>query len=425
MEGIRQHKDVTSRVIQPSKGKGVHIVDNRFQSINRTKTANCIQRKIGFEFEIGAVGTEKNPSNKEWIPHSKGEILSKQTDYDITADICEDGSQVEFVTKPLDETNDIDLDRLIAVSQSIPEDLRCIKEKAAENREKIVLVSQIARFSGDNKNRFIVYAPNNLSGQLQMTGGVRIGSLPSVISGKAMPETDITKTFGSNAQDFALKYQSKILGTDLLSQPVFQAAVVECKEFKYWNGNTIEDDAVNIMASILTLMAQIPLSTRGILPDNQGLFLARTDYGKILQLFCEHCRILIDGPSFTKAMLSVINKFSENVIKENDSVFPITYKVGDIGFTDVSIKEWTEGVLPSPGLLWGYWKGKDLITQKNYPGSREQKKELRQFGEFGDKTDPQNKIVLEWRNFGIMYPDNLELTMTKFADYLKKLNEDS
>ena len=45
MKAERQHKERTSRVIQPAKGEDGHIVDNRPQSRNQTKMVRIIQAK--------------------------------------------------------------------------------------------------------------------------------------------------------------------------------------------------------------------------------------------------------------------------------------------------------------------------------------------------------------------------------------------
>jgi len=396
-----------------------------FESVTPSSNNAIIQRKIGFEFEIGSVATIKNPTHgkrvEDWIPHSKGEILSNQTNYDVTADISSNGSQLEFVTKPLDETSEGDLEKLTVIAQSIPLDLGDIATVASKNKN-FARISQVKRLSGDAWNAFYL-AGRSMAGQLQMTGGVKIDSLPSVMSGKAMPKS-VAGRSGEKYQDFAYKYQEKVPGSEDLQQPIYQTALVEAKKFKHLDGRSIVDEAAEIMASIMALMSQIPLNARGLIPDGQGQFLARTDYAKILQLLCQHSEILIDPPSFTRAMLNVLNHFAiDEVLTGNDSVYPATYKVKGIKFTEVKIHEWVEGVLPSLGFLWGYWQGKDLITKKHFPGTQEQKNELRPFGEFGSKTDPGNKIILEWRNLQMMDPSELVIAMVGLADYLKKSND--
>jgi hypothetical protein len=107
----------------------------------------------------------------------------------------------------------------------------------------------------------------------------------------------------------------------------------------------------------------------------------------------------------------------------DDDVFPAGYRSAGQQLTGVSIGDWARGVVPAPGKMWGRWQGSDLVTKKNFPGTQAQKAELRAFGGFGDKTDPGNKLILEWRNLQVMYADQLELVMTGLADYLKKANE--
>lgn len=68
MKAERQHKETTSRVIQPSKGSGGHIVDNRSQSEDQTKmikilnnnfapnaTFDAIQRATDISYNMASI----------------------------------------------------------------------------------------------------------------------------------------------------------------------------------------------------------------------------------------------------------------------------------------------------------------------------------------------------------------------------------
>ena len=52
MKAERQYKERTSRVIQPSKGSGGHIVDNRFYSANQTNVIDSIQKNFNDDLSI-------------------------------------------------------------------------------------------------------------------------------------------------------------------------------------------------------------------------------------------------------------------------------------------------------------------------------------------------------------------------------------
>lgn len=56
MKAERQHKEATSRVIQPSKGGG-HIVDNRPHSRDQLKIVGAIQKKADGE-NLYAIGSQ-------------------------------------------------------------------------------------------------------------------------------------------------------------------------------------------------------------------------------------------------------------------------------------------------------------------------------------------------------------------------------
>jgi len=68
----------------------------------------AIQPKVGFEYEIGYIKTEKrvrrNP--ERWAAHSRGEMIKPKAGYDVTADSGPNGtSQIEFIIKEVDENN--------------------------------------------------------------------------------------------------------------------------------------------------------------------------------------------------------------------------------------------------------------------------------------------------------------------------------
>jgi len=388
-----------------------------------------LQRKIGFEFELGGISTAKNPTHRDkddaWIAHKKGEVLAKQTGYNITADISHSGSQVEFVTGQFNEEDAGDLDKLTTAAQSIYRDIINIYN-AARKGDGETTADKVAGISGSQWEMFIVQVKSfaALSGQLQMTGGINISALPDVVSGKAMPQSEVGFGKDKQFQDYAQRYQAAVPDTGELKQPLYQAAIGQVNGFvQQVNGGRLPGKASGIIAAVLALMAQIPLNARGDLDPGQGQLLARTDYSKILRLFSENTGLYIDAASFATALLGTINSMASTKVNAGDDVFPPAYKAVGQSLTGLSVKDWATHAVPVPGKLWGMWQGKDMVTKKHFPGTPAQKDVLKTFGEFGDKTDPGKKLILEWRNLETIIPAQLEMMMKGLAAYLANVNK--
>lgn len=385
-----------------------------------------LQRMIGFEFEIGGIKTEHNTGNENWVAHHKGDVISHEPGYNITADISHNDSQLEFVTDQFDETTDDGLEQIGRIANYIKGDIKAIVDEA-KLQNGVVLASDVQRLNGGNRDRFEPLGSNylNLAGQLQMTGGVSVKALAGIVSGTAMPDRGQGLP-GTQYQDYAVNYKDMAPNGEL-QQPIFHAARDAVNGFVGQvepKRGGIPGRTRGALAAVVTLMAQVPLNMRGALPVAvQGLFLARTDYAKILKMIGDDSGIDIDPDGFALALLSTINRFADPSLKLDDDVFPAGYRSAGQQLTGVSIGEWARSVVPTPGKLWGRWQGSDLITKKNFPGTQAQKAELRAFGGFGNKTDPGGKLILEWRNLQTMYADQLVLAMTGLAEYLRQANE--
>jgi Domain of unknown function (DUF4157) len=385
-----------------------------------------MQRKVGFEFEVQGIETEHMAPGENWVSHHKGDVISREPYYNITADIGANDSRVEFVTAQFDETKNSELEKIALVASFIEGDMKEIVGEANQ-RGGVVLASDVEGIRGGDRDRFLPQLRNylHLTGQLQMTGGVSVRALASIVSGTAMPD----RQPGPNRtqyQDFAVYYKHVDPSGLVQQQPLFRAAIGAVNGFVGQADPTkggIPGRVRGALAAVITLMAQIPLNMRGALPGNQAQFLARTDYAKILKMIGDDSGIDIDPDGFASALLSTINQFANPPLRLQDDVFPASYRSAGQQLTGVSIGTWARGVVPTPSkLLWGRWQGTDFTTTKNFPGTPAQKGELRAFGGFGSKTDPGNKLILEWRNFQMMYADELELAMTGLAMYLRQAN---
>jgi len=394
-----------------------------------------IQRKVGFEFELGDIKTAHINDDGKQVSHTKGAILSPEARYDLTADINEDGSQLEFVTDQFDETDYADLVALGAVAECIEYDIKNIIKAGLESKQGgWVRLSALPDIANGKANDYLQpkinrkYAADNqhLPGQLQMTGGVNLHALAAIVSGTAMPKRDKEATGGTVFQDYALKYHL-YSPSGVRGQPVFHAARGAVNGFVTELGTKrkgLTGKVRGALAAVVTLMAEIPLNMYGQLQtlEGQAQFLARTDFSKILKMICDENGLHLDPDSFASALISTINQVSQQSLSLKDDVFPKDYQSAGQQLGGVTIGDWARNVVPTPGKYWGRWQGTDLITKRNFPGTQAQKNELRAFGGFGNKTDPGDKVILEWRNFQMLNADQLAFVVTGLAEYLKDAN---
>ena len=76
--------------------------NNKLKTIRTTNTT--VQRRVGFEYEIGDINTQKKAWYGTWKKHSKGDILEEFPGYDLTADEADGASDLEVIIHHIDET---------------------------------------------------------------------------------------------------------------------------------------------------------------------------------------------------------------------------------------------------------------------------------------------------------------------------------
>ena len=390
---------------------------------------------IGFEYEVGAINTQKNTSwiksfPGRWIPHQKGEVIMSRTGYDITADINgEGGTNIEFITRPIDETIPANIVRLRQMARDIRDDLVAIYNGSVQSADpdSWVGADQIRRLRGWWWHRFQnrVQNWNAVTGQLQMTGGVRLSRLARVLSGSALGQEPQGLNGAAEVKRRQLTrfYRSNPLGA--AKQPIFRQALHEVNQRFAQRPGWNDVAARRALASVIALMAQVPIEKRGGFPnDTSGLLLAKTDYSKILHMLVRAVRRTIPEAPFRNALIDTINAFvphAEAVDADSD-VFPAYYNVNGTTFGGLTFRTWVEWALPEIDPLADdaveFLEGFDLMTSKNFPGTEQQRKEMRAFGTFGSKIDPGSKVILEFRNFTATVPEELEAAMAGIAEYL-------
>lgn len=373
-----------------------------------------IQRKVGFEFELGYIKTQKDtalsPFSSTWNGHSRGEVILHRQGYDVTADVSDDGgSQIEFVLHEIDEHSSGAKNAIVNAAKNVVTDI----QKLCQFTGKWVAGKQI----WDNSprgHRFLAEFPfSKQVGQLQMTGGIDIERIGHIVSGQA---GDVTDRHHMKAAEFLGNYKSRN------TQPVWTNALPAVKR----NFPDLPLHQREVLAGVVTMIAQVPLSMHGEAASmgGQGMFTAKTDYSRILVETVRYIGQNLPEQAFVQTVMETINGTIAAGLNPGkrllvtDGVFPDDYGVKGVRLGGVlTIGRWLRDMLPHNV------QGIDRLTPHGFPGSDSQRKEMRAFGRFGSKTDPINRPIVEWRNISACYPDHLPELVADLVDYLHMANK--
>ncbi|HZS44059.1 MAG TPA: hypothetical protein VFC63_03075 [Blastocatellia bacterium] len=408
-------------------------------SVNKSpQTRGVVQRMIGFEYEVGAINVQKHtswvkPSWGQWVYPNKGEVLISRSGYDITADLNDDQRNLEFITKPIDETAPGAISRIRQMARDIASDLKAIYDASVKSKdpESWVGANEIPRLNGWWWHRFQnrVNSWNAVNGQLQMTGGVSLNKIWKVLSGSALGQEPAQLQGEAEVKHDRLRsfYQSNPAAE--AKQPIYRRAMLEVNN-RFAHRNAWQDiSLLRMLASAITLMATIPIEKRGGFENNRNaLLLAKTDYSKILHMVVERAHAVIPETPFLNALLATVNAFVpvNEAVNSASSVLPAYHSVNGNTFTELTFGDWVAWALPEVDPLaeeFGeteFLQGMDRLTSKEFPGSEAKKKEMRAYGTFGSKTDPGSKVIFEFRNLTTAAPSELEASMAGIAKYLRR-----
>jgi hypothetical protein len=377
------------------------------------KPANpgTIQPRVGFEYELGDIKTEKRTRRHPaaWSPHSRGEMIRQKTGYNVTADSGPNNtSQLEFIITDIDENNAADCARAVLAARSILADTQDLAQ--AQNVGQWVTGDQ-TRIRSSQSHRFLVEVPiRQLVGQLQATAGLSVGQLPEVVSGRA---ADRPALRNNRALPYLGNYRSRNV------QPIWHAARAAVRRFQALNAHQQE-----VLASVVTMIAQVPLSFRNETPGGQGMFTAKTDFSKVLAETISYIGQPIRQRSFEAVVLETINAVirqglhPNNTLTAADDVFPAGYQANGVALNGVTIGQWVRSMLPA-GVGQ---QGQDLMTPHDFPGTRRQREEMRAFGRMGNRVDAGNRPIFEFRNLTTVYPQDLPDVVSGVLDYVRSAN---
>jgi hypothetical protein len=383
-----------------------------------------IRRKMGFEYELDSFRTRHTDSYgwnpwSTWVQHAAGARMQHRTGYDITADIGDGYSRVEFVTGAFDEHTQ--LPALQAVVQEIRADIDAMRTASLAHetkgylagtrlggeqgwwaRDRWVGLDQIPRLNGSWREQVeFAAAPSSvLSGQLQMTGGFTIDGLQRLVSGEELGDVRTwPRGWQRDFRQFLTAYAHLDAPSDLYQRCVAAVdqhrpnrAVMEGAEF---------ERAQSGIAAVLSVMAQAPIAYRNA-GTQAGLMIAKTDYAGVLGLLSEQTGAVLNRGRLLDALLDVVNAFvgPDRQVTPQSSVF-----MGDdvLNLGRVTFNQWMAGLLPADGAVGEEAVSRDLMTRRHYPGSAVEKTALRTYGPYEDRADPGGKAIFELRSL-IMNP---------------------
>lgn len=401
-------------------------------------TDNAIQRKIGFEFEMDSIRTRHTNDyyvtrNKTWVQHDAGDRIMQKDGYEITADIADTYSRLEFVTKAFDEVTQ--LPQLITVIRNMIADVADIRRVSLANKRGYLAgvpytgagaqgymagdgwvgINKIPRLGGPWYEQMNFAAKNSavVAGQLQMTSGFNLAAFQQLMSGEALGyHGDWQQGWNATPKQFMTNYAQYERGPSILYKNALKAVETAnlCSGAKR---------ASNIFASILSVMAQMPINARNKTYDF-GNLIAKTDYSQILLMAVRDSKQSISAEKFLQALVLLINKYTDVPVNGDSPVMPPVAN-SPIDLSKVSLRAWVYSAMPKT-VDRRPKAGDDKMSQQHYPGNDQEKVAMRTFGPYGKKTDPGERAIFELRSLASSPVADLEDLVTALATIVANIH---
>lgn len=391
-----------------------------------------IQRKMGLEYEVDDIRTRHtnsyraNPS-KNWVIHDAGDFMMPRTNYDITADIATGSavpySRIEFKTRAFDETQPAEVANMITAVNSILSDIAAIKAVSYQHSrpgyfagnkwlrggdrgwlayDEWVGLNEIPRLRGPWYEQ-VIYAGQfhkDAVGTLQLTGGFSLPALQRLVSGQQLGSLE---EWPQRATAEPRQYLHGYARQARQSPQLYRWARAAVDHYELSRGGG--PGSGGMMAAVLTVMAQLPLSQRAAKYD-LGNMIAKTDYAKILSMARDE-GMQFGRNDLLQGLLAVVNAHltAGNRVNADSPVIP---DAGPPDLSKVSFRQWIEGLMPSRAELRG-GPGRppkvptDLMTKASYPGTQGEKGALRAFGPYrhadpGQTPADRERAIIELRS---------------------------
>lgn len=409
-----------------------------------TPLGGIIRRKMGFEYELDSLRTRHTDSYgwnpwSSWVQHAAGARLQHRTRYDITADIAEGYSRVEFVTDAFDENTE--LPALRTAVQEIRADIDAMRTASLAHEAKGYLagtlaggeqgwwakdrwvgLDQIPRLNGNWREQVEFAASRNsmLSGQLQLTGGFTIDGLQRLVSGQELGNIrQWPPGWQRDVRQFLTAYAHFDVPSDLYQRCAL--AVEQRRPNRAVMEEAESERAQAGIAAVLSVMAQAPIAYRNA-GTQAGLMIAKTDYAGVLRLLQEQTGAVLIRGRLLAALLDVVNAFVDRD-RQVTSQSPVFMGDDVLNLGRVTFNQWMAALLPPDAAMGDEAVSRDLMTRQHYPGTPVERTALRTYGPYGDRADPGGKAIFELRSL-IMNPVTDLVALTDaLTDLMRAINQ--
>lgn len=411
-EGLEKEADVMGEKSIP-----LFALNNNLKT--RLNANSPVQRRVGFEFEMGDILTQEWSLLKGWHNHKKGDILKKYPGYELTADENGNDSQLEVIINHIDETDVNQVQNLIqTTSPAVVNIINTIATNAYDVWNRADLINGL---NGSSFDRYRSYANgvDGIQGQLQMTGGISMTKLWHHVSGQQATNYLGTLNPINNEDDqIALATLNAYTTAPIANQASAQVNLQQ-------NLQGLNPAEKNQIAAIVSMISTTIFNTRvANLPYPKaaaGPILNRTDFSKIMMQLPNTAKAVLTPAIMCGIVLNTVNNLQlPDMVKGNDAVIPIGTNLPPNAPTygNLTINEWVTNIVPTPIILWGYWQGKDKLTKKHYPGTKDQQNWLESMGSYGNKLDNGSKPIFEFRSLNGVFVNNLSGQLQRLLGYM-------
>jgi hypothetical protein len=257
-------------------------------------------------------------------------------------------------------------------------------------------------------------------GQLQMTGGIAMNKLHDHVTGAQANNYLATLNPVVN-QDDATAFNTLNVYT---AGPIAATATGIVNGIGAFAALTVAERQQ--IAAVAALMATFPINMRlgGAIPYPKaaaGPLLMRTDFARTMMALSPATKNALTPALMLQVVLPTINAHvAAGGVVGADPVIPVgaPLPAGTPALNQLSIDAWVTGVVPRAGYFVGHWQGRDQLTKQHFPGGRAERAQMESMGGYGNRVDPGDKPIIEFRSLAGVFVPDLTGQLTRLLAFL-------
>jgi len=454
------------------------------KAANRLATERTIQRKVGFEFEMGqAISWSSSAKRLE-----KRDRMLTGVGFYLEADDQGELSDSEFVVEAVEETPDGEqrlrsaIKKMVKITEKIE---RLLKSKYERN--KAVPTSELTEFGTVPTLTWIQLRRGGWGAQVQATAGIKLSSLDKAFKDLSdvpdLPAIDIWEVKKEKERnDDSPLLKAKVEGSQRwFGEEDTQAGKIR-KAAKRIIAETFKGRHPSLTGLITILAVYLVRGAGGsssYAKKISGPLMARTDFATIFSLLPQSQKDYFRAhpDSFVSLVTSVARTADTETVpverdrqekeKEEEITVQAVKRANEYSSTDPVLKggiytndphpsggrapdvsgltvgDWLRGIVGPPTNPWlptmlvGQAKGVDKLTAKHFPGTKAAKEEIESMGSYGARTDASApamngrylfgkgtpRPIFEYRGLKTLGPDEWEDFAVDFLRYIRKINQ--